>query len=88
MSAGFRGRNCEVDIDDCSDNKCHNGSKCIDLVNGYRCECPPTYKGSDNNLCDCMHMCILTVIFLVDNPVMSVCLTFVHLLFRCFGCMI
>lgn len=29
---GFDGDRCENNIDDCIDNKCQNGAKCIDMV--------------------------------------------------------
>ena len=42
---GFRGRNCQTNINDCIRNPCHEGSTCIDLVEGYHCDCPPTFTG-------------------------------------------
>ncbi|XP_023219824.1 protein crumbs-like [Centruroides sculpturatus] len=41
---GFTGQNCEVDINECEDNKCVNGT-CIDEVNGYHCQCLPGFEG-------------------------------------------
>ncbi|KAI8429485.1 hypothetical protein MSG28_000120 [Choristoneura fumiferana] len=43
---GYRGQNCEIDIDDCPGNLCQNGATCIDELNTYSCECPPTFTGS------------------------------------------
>lgn len=37
--AGFSGEMCQIDIDECSSTPCLNGAKCIDLPNGYDCEC-------------------------------------------------
>ena len=38
--AGFRGSQCEVNIDDCDKNPCAHGGKCVDGVNSFTCECP------------------------------------------------
>ena len=34
------------DIDECAPNPCQHGS-CLDMVNGYTCECCPGYKGTN-----------------------------------------
>lgn len=39
FSAGFSGEMCQIDIDECSSTPCLNGAKCVDLPNGYDCEC-------------------------------------------------
>ena len=38
---GFVGPDCGINVNDCEKNECANGSKCIDMVNGYTCQCPP-----------------------------------------------
>jgi hypothetical protein len=44
-AAGYRGKNCEENIDDCPGNLCQNGATCVDDINRYSCRCPPTYMG-------------------------------------------
>ena len=36
---GFKGRNCEFNIDDCAGNLCQNGGISMDMVGGYECNC-------------------------------------------------
>ncbi|XP_078343207.1 uncharacterized protein LOC144628957 isoform X2 [Oculina patagonica] len=42
---GFTGVTCEDDINDCASDPCMPNSYCKDLVNGYGCECYPSYTG-------------------------------------------
>ncbi|XP_060561687.1 fibropellin-1-like [Ruditapes philippinarum] len=52
---GYGGKNCEIDIDECSSDPCTNGGTCKDLVNGYECTCIAGYDGTtcDNNIDEC-----------------------------------
>ena len=42
---GFKGRNCQENIDDCGGNLCKNGGRCVDGVNTYTCQCPANWQG-------------------------------------------
>lgn len=42
---GFQGDRCETNIDDCKGHACMNNGSCIDLVEGYTCQCGPGYTG-------------------------------------------
>ena len=38
---------CFADIDDCvPKGKCKNGGSCVDLVNGFKCDCPGGFIGA------------------------------------------
>lgn len=42
---GYTGKYCEINIDDCDSNPCQNKAQCVDLLNTYKCICPPNYTG-------------------------------------------
>ena len=46
---GFKGNNCEHDIDECADVECKNNATCIDQVNGFYCICQDGFAG---NVCE------------------------------------
>uniref|UniRef100_A0A672MX80 Neurogenic locus notch homolog protein 2-like n=1 Tax=Sinocyclocheilus grahami TaxID=75366 RepID=A0A672MX80_SINGR len=45
LRLGFRGHNCEENVDDCPGHKCMNGGICVDGVNTYNCQCLPEWTG-------------------------------------------
>ena len=54
-NAGFEGRNCESNVDECAGNDCSGRGKCVDGANAYTCQCETGYDGKDceNNIDDC-----------------------------------
>uniref|UniRef100_A0A1I7Z6V8 Neurogenic locus Notch protein n=1 Tax=Steinernema glaseri TaxID=37863 RepID=A0A1I7Z6V8_9BILA len=68
---GWKGEHCEENVDDCGKNMCHAGSKCIDGLAKYTCECQPGRMGvychledpCFNNPCGKDAMCLKDVIY-------------------------
>src|SRR5690606_21526552 len=40
---GVEGRLCQTEINECASNPCRNGGQCVDLLNGFQCNCPVYY---------------------------------------------
>ena len=45
--AGFTGRLCEININDCASNPCPRNGQCVDLINSYVCHCKPGFTGAN-----------------------------------------
>lgn len=41
----FKGETCFTNIDECESQPCQNGGHCVDLVDGFLCQCLPGYSG-------------------------------------------
>uniref|UniRef100_A0A803TD91 Sushi, nidogen and EGF like domains 1 n=1 Tax=Anolis carolinensis TaxID=28377 RepID=A0A803TD91_ANOCA len=44
--AGFTGKRCHIDVDECASNPCKNKGTCTDGINSFSCQCPPGFKGA------------------------------------------
>ncbi|XP_009950368.1 PREDICTED: neurogenic locus notch homolog protein 1-like, partial [Leptosomus discolor] len=59
---GYTGHMCNINIDECASNPCHNGGTCKDGINGFTCLCPEGFHDpkclSEVNECNsnpCIH---------------------------------
>ncbi|XP_038058462.1 protein jagged-1-like [Patiria miniata] len=55
-AAGYGGKTCDQDIDECGSSPCLHQGTCTDHLDGYTCLCPPGYGGekchSETNECN------------------------------------
>ena len=50
LNLGYKGTQCEKDIDECQSNPCHNKAICYNNVNAYTCTCSTLYLGTNCNI--------------------------------------
>ena len=46
-TAGYEGKNCSINTDDCLPNPCKNSGTCTDGVDTFTCKCTAGYEGED-----------------------------------------
>uniref|UniRef100_A0A8B9UHK8 Sushi, nidogen and EGF like domains 1 n=1 Tax=Anas zonorhyncha TaxID=75864 RepID=A0A8B9UHK8_9AVES len=51
--AGFTGKRCHVDVDECLSHPCQNGATCINGVNSFSCQCLPGFRGASCETGEC-----------------------------------
>ena len=42
----FTGVHCDTDVNECLLQPCINNGTCINIRDGFNCECPPGFRGS------------------------------------------
>lgn len=60
------------DIDECASAPCQNGGTCVDLINGFRCSCPPTWKGELCQLGNYEHIHIHTFKYFAPTTITAI----------------
>ncbi|XP_029472488.1 sushi, nidogen and EGF-like domain-containing protein 1 [Rhinatrema bivittatum] len=43
--AGYTGKRCHIDVNECSSFPCQNAGSCTDGINSFSCQCAPGFKG-------------------------------------------
>ncbi|CAH1720705.1 unnamed protein product [Chironomus riparius] len=53
---GTKGRNCEININECESNPCSKYGTCVDGIGTYTCECEPGFQGinCEDDIDECM----------------------------------
>lgn len=53
--AGYNGKTCQTNINDCAGSLCKNGGACTDQVNAFKCNCKAGFSGDtcETNINDC-----------------------------------
>ncbi|NWU92528.1 SNED1 protein, partial [Upupa epops] len=45
--AGFTGKRCHIEVDECLSHPCQNGASCISGAGSFTCRCPPGFRGAN-----------------------------------------
>jgi protocadherin Fat 1/2/3 len=46
LCRGYKGKTCEIDVDECENQPCGNGATCLNEAGSFRCICPPHLSGA------------------------------------------
>ena len=65
--AGYSGKNCGIDIDDCAGVECPGNSTCIDEVDSFTCVCNLGFEGENCTGMMCVHYTLCTCTAQVDS---------------------
>ncbi|KAJ7409953.1 hypothetical protein WISP_01844 [Willisornis vidua] len=51
----IQGHNCEIEVDECLSDPCHNGATCVDHLNAFSCICQDGFEGKtcEANINEC-----------------------------------
>jgi len=71
---GYVGEHCDLDFDDCEENKCQNGGRCIDALNGYTCVCPEGFRWGPGRSKCLWWMCAVNIKLLETFQLIPCCL--------------
>uniref|UniRef100_A0A3Q3BPV0 Delta-like protein n=1 Tax=Kryptolebias marmoratus TaxID=37003 RepID=A0A3Q3BPV0_KRYMA len=56
---GFRGRNCDIDANECEASVCIHARSCRNLIGGYLCDCLPGWTGPNCDIStSCQGLCL------------------------------
>ena len=44
--AGFTGKDCQININDCQSRPCQHNGDCVDGINSFSCVCKAGYSGT------------------------------------------
>lgn len=65
-----------ADIDECAGGPCEHGGTCVDLIGGFRCECPPEWRGDvcqlDVNECEASYAAALPATTLLTTTASAI----------------
>ena len=57
VTAGYEGAHCEIIVSKCQSKNvhCRNNGRCVEVTNGFRCDCANGFKGKGMKYCYIEH---------------------------------